>query len=462
MLIPHSQYPVRQTMEKGESLAGYLYRFRVDNGHRITRRLEHTLGALYRGKAINATPAAFDTLQTLLGTSTELDRTWWLRKRRLPKCSNGHENSRPGLDIAPVRFCVLCLSERGFHFALWELPQIEACPIHQIRLYERCVLCAKPFSWSDLMPDWFCACGQSVTNAPITLASRNQLLFAQLLAGSDDLDRPSRFNNRVEPSISKGYTLSEVYAGLEWGSRLRKALCWDGRQSSKPIQSKRNYRPFWSDDRVAMLLMASPDELRHRILRILVRRFRGKKDLLCSVTKLDWLYRLMIFVDTGNYGYFQKKIQAVVAQMLAEYQLKLPISSAVFYNPWISPTRRSESQTRLTHWWANLSKHIGDLDPEMLRYQQTTVIPPIKYGKREYELELVDILNRLSSAAFEQADLAECRALIYWWRIPKDLRELRDPSDVLPKLGLHLTGIPDYELYFVGSLVRLAWLVKTA
>jgi hypothetical protein len=148
--------------------------------------------------------------------------------------------------------------------------------------------------------------------------------------------------------------------------------------------------------------------------------------------------------------------------MLAEYQLKLPISSTVFYNPWISPTRRSEKQSRLTHWWANLSKHMGDLDPEMLRHQQTKVIPPIKYSKREYELELVDILNRLSSAAFEQADLADFRALSYWWRIPKALRELRDPSDVLPKLGLHLTGIPDYELYFVGSLVRLACQEKPA
>ncbi|MDX8130383.1 TniQ family protein [Methylomonas sp. OY6] len=462
MLIPHSQYPVRQTMKKGESLAGYLYRFQGGNGHRIARRLEHTLGALYRGTATDAPPAAFDTLQMLLGTSTELDRTWWLRKRRLPKCSNGHENSRPGLDVVPVRFCVLCLSECGFDFALWELPQIAACPVHQIRLYERCVLCGKTFSWSDLMPDWFCACGQSITNAPITLASRNQLLFAQLLAGSEDVDLPSRFNNCDESSISKGYTLSEVYAGLEWGSRLRKALCRDGHRSHKPIQSKWSHRPYWSDDWIVVLIMASPDELRHRILRILARRFRGHKDLLCSVSKLDWLYRMMQFVDTGSYGYFQMKIQVVVAQMLADYQLKLPISSAVFYNPWISPTRRYENQTRLMHWWANLSKRIGDLDPEMLRYQQTTVIPPIKYGKREYELELVDILNRLSSVAFEQADLTDCRALIYWWRIPKELRELRSPSDVLQQLGLHLTVIPDYELYFVGSLVRLACPEKPA
>ncbi|AEF98471.1 TniQ family protein [Methylomonas methanica] len=462
MLIPHSQYPVRQTMEKGESLAGYLYRFQGGNGHRITRRLEHTLGALYRGTATDAPPAAFDTLQTLLGTSTVLERTWWLRKRRLPKCSNGHENSRPGLDVVPVRFCVLCLSECGFHSALWELPLIAACPIHQIQLYECCVVCGKTFSWSDLMPDWFCACGQSITNAPIRLASPGQLLFAQLLAGSDDIHLPSRFNDRVEPSLAQGYQLSEVYAGLEWGSRLRQALCRNSRQSSQQNQSKRKYRPFWSDDWVAALLMASPDELKHRILRILARRFRGHKDLLCSVSKLDWLYRMMLFVDTGSYGYFQTKIQVAVAQIQAEYQLKLPISSAVFYNPRISPTWRSQSQIRLMHWWANLSKHIGELNPEMFRHQQIKTTPPIKYGKREYELELLEILNRLSSAAFEQADLEDFRAFRYWWRIPKELRELRDPSDVLPKLGLHLTVIPDYELYFVGSLVRLACQAKPA
>lgn len=462
MLIPHSQYPVRQTMEKGESLAGYLYRFHGANGHRMARRLERTLGVLYRGTAINGTPAAFDALQTLLGTSTELDRTWWLRKRRLPKFSNGHENTRPGLDITPVRFCILCLTECGFHFALWELPLIAACPVHQIELYERCVLCGKTFSWSDLMPDWFCACGQSIMNAPIRLAGSGQLLFAQLLAGSDDIDLPSHFSNRVEQSNSQGYKLSEVYAGLEWGSRLRKALCRNGRESSKPNRSRRSHRPYWSDDWIAVLLMVSPDELRHRILRILSRRFRGHKDLLCSVSKLDWLYRVMLFVYTGNYGFFQKKIQAAVAQMLAEYQLKLPISSAVFYNPRISPTWRSQNQIRLMHWWAYLSKHIGELDPEILRYQQTKTTSPIKYGKREYELELLEILNRLSSAAFEQADLEDFRAFSYWWRIPKELRELRDPSDILTKLALHLTIIPDYELYFVGSLVRQAWPGKTA
>ncbi|MGY6274384.1 TniQ family protein [Methylomonas sp. MgM2] len=462
MLIPHRQYPVRKPMERGESLAGYLYRFHGANGHRISRRLEITLGILYRGTQTKATPMAFDTVQTLLGASTELDRAWWLRERCLPKFSNGQENTRPRLEFAPVRFCALCLTECGFHFALWELPQITACPIHQIELYERCVLCGKTFSWSDLMLDWFCACGQAIMNVHVRLASTQQLLFAQLLAGSDDLDFPYHFNNRVEPSISQGYKLSEVYAGLEWGSRLRKALCRDGHQSSKPNLSGRSHRPYWSDDWVAVLLMASPDELRHRILRILVRRFRGNKDLLCSVAKIDWLYRMMLFVYTGNYGFFQKKIQVALAQMLAEYQLKLPISSAVFYNPRISPTWRNQNQMRLTHWWASMSKHIGDHDPEMLRHQQTKTTPPIKFGKREYELELVDILNRLSSAAFEQADLEAFRALIYWWRIPKELRALSDPSDVLQKLGLHLTVIPDYELYFVGSLVRLAWPGKTA
>ncbi|TRW98576.1 TniQ family protein [Candidatus Methylobacter oryzae] len=457
MLIPLRQYSVRPKMEIGESLAGYFYRSHGANGYRISNCLEKQLRVIYRGTPAKDVLTAFDIVQTLVGDSVELNRTWWFCKRRPPKSSNGYESTRPGLDITSVRFCILCLIEYEMHFALWEMPRIAACPIHKIELYGCCNQCSRPLSWFKLLPNWTCSCGQSIVNFPTKSANPSELAIAQFLAGAEDMELPINFKERIEQPVSGHYRLSEVYSGLEWGSKLRSALIWRNKQSNRSFYRHKGSRPYWSDNWVIQLFVISSDQLTHRILRVLVRRFRENTDMLCSIAKTDRLYRVVLFVYAGDYGFFQKKIQVAVAKILAEYQLKLPISSAVFYNPRISTERRYENQIQLMHWWAGLSTRLGELDLDMLSYQQAIAASPVKYGKRPHELELVAILNSLTNAAIKHLEAESFRALFYWWRIPSKLREIHNPYDVLQQIGLHLALIPDYELYFVGSLLRLAW-----
>jgi hypothetical protein len=99
---------------------------------------------------------------------------------------------------------------------------------------------------------------------------------------------------------------------------------------------------------------------------------------------------------------------------------------------------------------------MGSLDPEIQSYQDNIASSP-RYCNQLQVTELVDLLNILIDAALQQTDVEAFRALLYWWRIPKALRELTDPTEVLDQIGAHLMTIPHYEARFVCSLVQLAW-----
>lgn len=451
MLIPHTDFPVRPSMEKGESLAGYICRFHTVNGHRLPSTLHKALQSLYRGTP-GIAARAFEIIQSIVGDSVALDRSQWPDINLIERRSQGWRI----LTCNPARFCPICLREYGFHFALWDLPLVRACPLHRTALLTKCSRCQKPLSWPRIHPSWCCRCGQSIVTMPRVPVLKGEMAIAKCLAGANDVEQPDSFRKRLG-ELYKSYRLKDAYDGLEWIGDLRKKYVRKGGTPRKASDCRlrlitRSLPSVWD----VRLLADSPEQTVIRLLQVTRRHFMTNGNMLCVIEESDSLSGAIVSTYVmRNRSVFERKIYRAVEHILSEYSLKLPTSSVVLYNPCLSSERRGKNLTQFMGWWNALSRRMKELDPEIQSYQNNIASSP-SFCNQLQVTELVDVLNILINAALQQIDVEAFRALLYWWRIPKALCELTEPSEVLIQIGSYLMTIPDYEARFVCSLVRLA------
>lgn len=457
MLIPHVDFLVRPRMEQGESLAGYISRFQWANGYRVLSVMHVALRALYRGTPEKVT-AAFDLVQTVLGSTVVLDRTWWLGRRLLNSRLNGRQHAWPMLQYSPVGFCPACLQECGYHFAIWELPLMQACPVHKCALLARCSTCSLPLSWLEISPHWTCRCGESIVSMRSGPAKPREVNVARFLAGSSDVRLSGSVQRLIGKSKQGRYSVAEAYTGLDWAIELRDILQELGErfgESYNHLQKRaaQRVRPgFWE----SKLISDSQEQLAHRLLRMLVRRFRKNRDVLCFIPVMDSLVQAIHFVGEPGHSLVQKKIRMVVAQVRAQYGVDLPVTSVVLFVPWIPLGQRDDYFKNFAVWWAELTSHIRDLDPAMQNTAPLYSPHGVTGGSVQNEIQIVEILNLLFDAALRQLEVGCFRGLAYWWRIPPALRDISNPGDALRRIGLYLLAVSSGEVALVRELILKA------
>lgn len=458
MLRSFADYPVRPRMEEGESLAGYLRRFHAANGHKMPRELYNGLRVLYRGtKGVSS--AAFDLVQAAFGDAVPLDRSWWLGRRLYEGCSGGggHPPARITFQFDPLRLCPACLQDGGIHFALWELPLMEACPLHHCALLTACTACSSTLHWQDCLPDWHCQCGVSIPSMPLLRPKVGVLELARVLASSSDLALPKAYRTHFTAQDGLQYRLDEVYKGLEWGTELRElfsgrgSLLGEPTAKPRPKKERRDRWGLWEQ----RLIRDSPDKLIARLVRAQSKHFASPQRL-SYVFPRDSLARARAFVREPATGFVQAKIKTTQDRFLADYALDLPLSLFV----WFADARHSEQRTadmrQFATWWATLAARMGDLDPTMQRLEAALAQRARTQDAYAREVHVVDVLNLLLESARQRLDVDNFRAFTYWWRIPPVLRDASDPEELFRRIGLHLASIREEEILFVLALVQRA------
>ncbi|MGZ5043202.1 MAG: TniQ family protein [Methylobacter sp.] len=218
MLIPHTDYPVRLLIEKGESLAGYIFRFYSANGHRVPSAVHNAILGVYDGIHKKA-ETAFDIVQSIVGDSATFDRSWWLNRSLIDRHPDRLKRTVwRRINFDPVRFCPACLGELGFHFALWELPLMQTCLLHKCVLLTKCSQCQKKLAWSEISPDWRCRCGESITEMSAKPATKSALAIAQFLAeSSGDIELPDNIQKYIRELPEEMDCQCGIHISLDWG-----------------------------------------------------------------------------------------------------------------------------------------------------------------------------------------------------------------------------------------------------
>lgn len=455
LLRPYADYPVRPRMEEGESLAGYIRRFHAANGYKIPRELYKAVRALYRGTKGFAV-AAFDLVQATFGDAVTLDRSWWLGRpsqKGVPGV-NSHPPAWITFQLDPLRLCPACLQNGGIHFALWELPLIEACPLHHCALLTACPACSRTLHWQDCLPDWHCQCGMPIPAMPLVPPKAGALKLARVMASSSDLALPKVYRVHSIAPEGRQYHLEEVYKGLEWGTELREFFSGRGSRLGEPKakrRPKKERRARWGawEQR---LVSDSTDELISRLVRAHRKHFNSPQRL-SYVYPRDGLARAKVFVRESAPGVVQTKIQKTLDRFLADYALDLPLSIFVLFADARHSEQRMADMRQFARWWATLAARMDDLDPTMQRLlmlQQQTRTQDVSV----HEIHVVYVLNLLLECARQRLDVDNFRAFTSQWRIPSALRDVSDPEELFRRMGLHLVSIPAEEVWFVLTLVH--------
>jgi hypothetical protein len=214
--IPFCGYPVRPNPQQGESLAGYCCRYLASNGYAMSAPLLAQLAQLYRDKT-ESVVNHLDTLQAILADKILIDREFWLEH---PVITRKHEKIGHDLRINHVYFCPLCLQEKKFHFAFWELPLADACPEHQCKLLPGCPACDEAFTWTRILPGWLCPCKTPIKTMPTHYAALEAMTLARIIANARDVALPENFGTRFIDTTSGQYELGEIYDLLDGACRF--------------------------------------------------------------------------------------------------------------------------------------------------------------------------------------------------------------------------------------------------
>jgi hypothetical protein len=456
MLIPHDEYPIYPALQEGESLAGYIRRFYSANGHNIPEDLIAAVRSLYQG---NDVKEAFNDIQEVVGSKCKLNRDWWI-KHRLDEPDVGMQLQKwQALNYNNVRFCSLCLAENNFHFALWELPLLSACPLHACELVSKCGACSRSLPWSALKLGWYCECGQSIKSNNPKSAKPWEIYFGCLLAHASDLQLPQAFRARLEasqPCAWPSYKLRDVYDGLTWAHYLRDIL---NRRSNKYVahdwpercSATRRVRPSaWEVN----LLFADPKILHARIKRILKWDLREESHPMAIVYSDGIFQRAKEFLNRmpPEKHVFSKQIHECVNNFIAEYRVPIHVDVDIFFQPVVSRSDQLTKLSLLSEWWNLLANQIPALDPKL------AVRIDIDHG---YSLEIMGIdkedpmvalMNKLLDAANSGVDIERFKKLTSRWQVRVELQRLVAPSEILVEIGKCLMTLPTSEIAFVLDL----------
>lgn len=242
-------FPIRFDPDPRESYLGYCLRLAAAN--RYSYPLVHgpvaaLLSSGRRAAAVDhivartgSDPVAVETLLADAPTSR--------RDRYVP----GRVVDRRHFDGVP-KVCPICILERAFLPALWDLRLHTACARHGIRLVARCPTCGRDLSWNRREVD---GCG--------TVSCPGRPSEASTVAATEGETRlAAMFDRACSGPADAG--ASEFVHGLELGDLvcLADALSVPVRFYRDDLSTKRRFSPEQAAEHAGVLLSGWPDAVR--------------------------------------------------------------------------------------------------------------------------------------------------------------------------------------------------------
>lgn len=141
--------PLIRHLESDESFMGYVLRMSNTNGLNGIYWLYQQLG---RDKLNRLKPEDILPIAQILGVSPSLMGPKFLSTHMVDGVRvidvHGHRFTKPYLlkTLRP-QLCPICIADRGYSKAVWDLTVVCACSEHQCLLIDACPHCLKPIQW---------------------------------------------------------------------------------------------------------------------------------------------------------------------------------------------------------------------------------------------------------------------------------------------------------------------------
>lgn len=449
MLTLFRDYPVRPARIPGESLAGYVHRFYWANGHEPPQALRATLHRLYLGDKHRD---AFVQLQSTIGPLNAADQEWWVTKRIDAEHRVGSPTKWRSPHYSPVRYCPMCIGERGVHAELWTLPLVTACPLHQCKLVSRCATCGQSLAWSALQAGWICSCGAPMADAGTTPVASWMVRLASIVASSAHLDGPhDEATPCVAPTLNdQRDSLRDLYEFVGWAQRLRNHL-----SRRLPYQSGPRWPVFrkpsssatptdWALNFVVADASTRKRAL-HRLLKWDCRHHTGV--LVFPETERPFALAMRAISDLPRNPH-TKRLHCEADSLLGALHAGIETLPDVYFHPRSLNLDREGQLVSLARWWKATAGRISVLEPDaaLCCVRRSPLSAP-------NARLVVQVLNTLIDAASYSDDVERYAALTKRWHVPERLRQAFRPDQILNELAAYLNSLRESELAFVLDLL---------
>lgn len=150
----------------------------------------------------------------------------------------GTELHSSHVDMRSFRICPCCVAEHDRHEAFWHLRLVEWCPIHQVRLLNRCRACSHTLRWNRPKLGR-CNCGSDLTvqgsmERCDSCLSSLLFVFRRALYGNDTENAvPSEMSHLLHMDLYRLIRMVEV---------LGEALYWQCRHTEKRTTHVANFQ----------------------------------------------------------------------------------------------------------------------------------------------------------------------------------------------------------------------------
>lgn len=422
-------YPVRPPMQEGESLLGYLHRFFWSNGHGVPGELR-ALAEAVRSRYCQARQV--NEFRRLVGADrVDASLALELTATKLVFVCSGSAAWRKWSVVG--RYCPACASEGIAHQVVFDLPLVEACPVHDVLLLSGCSECGALLAWGSLLPGGHCRCGAFIGNMRRVAAAPWQGRLARWLAEMakwDDSD-PRR-------------PLPNVYLMFEIALRIRYLLVGGGDAELYFLRHPRApERPRKVPGRWEATLVFEPLERAVVRARRLLRKAYQTDDRSLIVRirnpRVDALFDLLRKSTKGTLAPLAKLHEAVE---LARRELSVvPEWVGVHYNPGIRASTRLAQVAALGAWWSEARPHLVAAAPDVTLRRTGHTFPEV----------VIDVINALVEVAVRGRPIETLRAFKAHW-LPTEVFRTVDGS--IEAFGIALSGLHVAELCFLEALLR--------
>lgn len=419
-------YPIRLKPTKGESLMGYLWRFYASNGSEVPVPVRILATQARRGQC---RPIDFSWMWSAIGkqtteellTSESSAMAAIQRRSRLPWAKWPRTS----------RFCPLCIREKQSHLLVMDLPLVEACPKHGIRLIQHCPGCSASLCWSSLRHGWLCRCGLAISD----------MATAKVPSW---LHRMSSF---VANAACEG-VLRDAYAELVWATELRHRVAYGDRYACQVHVDEQGPTKWlrkpsrWEID----MAEQSTEGLARGMKRMLRRLFADAETPVIELTANTHVSGLIAFALRTHV--LRKERMSAISSAWAGVLHGLSVHESkpkILYHPCLLMSERHRNDATLQAWWLKAWPFAG----QVAEWSCADVRE--SFSLHGADALIVQLVSDLLKVTRRTEWTPGSSVLAARW---KPSAKLTDAGRSVTCLVQALSQLPLAELSFVAALVR--------
>lgn len=348
----------------------------------------------------------------------------------------------------PIR-CPVCMAEHGVHYAVFDVPRMAACPIHNCQLIRHCPECGRRQGLRITDPACVCQCGAKLGDLTVVRADHASALFAHLVAASEE----HQFGPGLAYPVARfGYRAAELISILSWATVTYGSLSAPPPFDRRPVfHDERIPRREWASAWILRLVMrlpaVIPEKLR-RLQRFVCRPHGGPLVIWRAEPPVQRISGLLLAQKSAEGPLSQTVIQ-LLSTGLDELTVSLPGLVGCCYHPRLSAADVSHLLERFTAWWSVISRYVPEL-PEWAEFPRRTEVD-LKLDMPN-ESGVVGVMNLLFAAADRNMPPDAFRVLATRWRLPSSIRH---SSVTAADMVAYFRSLREVEQRYFSNLLNL-------